>query len=241
MALAPGLASVFTRLVRHEGFADVSFRWHGPRMRSAFLLAFGLPLVVGALTYGFAYLSGLAKFDPASISGLSWVATGSTCGYRRVLWNCGYLTRSAFRWRGRDWLARVYAAAHDPGPTFPAIIVHSLIWGMSHIPGRIFRVYAVGASRYTTTGLMLAALGFGAILAWSAFHGQYLALYFRMPPGIPSSMADLPLPRRRLLNMWIGETGILVAVTLVIAALLLRRSWSSDQLVKGKSGFKPVF
>src|SRR6185295_14031281 len=51
LVLAPGLASVFTRLLRHEGFADVSFKWRGPRMGSALRLAFGLPLVVGAVTY----------------------------------------------------------------------------------------------------------------------------------------------------------------------------------------------
>jgi len=54
LMLAPGLASVITRLVRREGFADVSFRLRGPRMSSAYRLAFTLPLVVGTVAYGFA-------------------------------------------------------------------------------------------------------------------------------------------------------------------------------------------
>ena len=40
LALAPGLASVITRLIRREGFADVSFRLRGPHMSGAYLLAF---------------------------------------------------------------------------------------------------------------------------------------------------------------------------------------------------------
>src|SRR5262245_45969856 len=76
MALAPGLASVFTRLLRHEGFADVSFRWRGNRMGSAFLLVFAFPLVVGAVAYGAAYLFGLARFDPPPFP----VAAGSSLG-----------------------------------------------------------------------------------------------------------------------------------------------------------------
>jgi hypothetical protein len=40
LALSPALASIATRLLRHEGYSDVSFRWRGNRMRSAVLLAF---------------------------------------------------------------------------------------------------------------------------------------------------------------------------------------------------------
>src|SRR6478672_3590497 len=61
LMFAPGLASIMTRLVRREGFADVSFRLRGNGMASAYLLAFTLPLVVGSIAYGLAYLTGLAK------------------------------------------------------------------------------------------------------------------------------------------------------------------------------------
>src|SRR5436190_5430194 len=64
LMLSPGLASIITRLLRREGFADVSFRLRGPRIGRAYLLAFALPLVVGGMAYGFAYLVGLARFDP---------------------------------------------------------------------------------------------------------------------------------------------------------------------------------
>src|SRR6266487_3527771 len=44
MMFAPGLASIITRLVRREGFADVSFRLRGNGMRSAYLPGVRAPL-----------------------------------------------------------------------------------------------------------------------------------------------------------------------------------------------------
>jgi hypothetical protein len=76
LSLSPGIASVLTRLVMHEGFGDVSFRLRGPRMGSAFLLAFLFPFAVGAVAYGFSYLLGLAQFDPPPFP----VAVGSPLG-----------------------------------------------------------------------------------------------------------------------------------------------------------------
>src|SRR6266498_670023 len=40
LMFAPGLASIITRLVRREDFADVSFRLRGKGMGSTYLLAF---------------------------------------------------------------------------------------------------------------------------------------------------------------------------------------------------------
>ena len=142
MALAPGLAFVLTRLLRHEGFADVSFRWRGPRMGSALRLAFGLPLVVGAVTYGFAYLSGLAKFDPppfpvevGSPLGqlLAILAFAGTVGVLLVLLSDG---GEEIGWRGYMLPRMIQARVPHP------IIVSSLIWGAWHLPVVFAGVYA---------------------------------------------------------------------------------------------------
>ena len=236
MALAPGLASVFTRLIRHEGFADVSFRWRGLRMRSAFLLAFGLPLVVGAVTYGFAYLSGLAKFDPppfpVSIGSplgqlVAILAFSGTVGILLVLLpDAG----EEVGWRGYMLPRMIQARVPQP------IIVSSLIWGVWHLPVVFAGVYAVGPSRIlTAAGLMLAALGFGAILSWMRLStGSIWPCIFAHAAWNSLINGGFTFATQKATeNMWIGETGILVAVTLVIAALLLRRSWNSDQLVNG--------
>jgi membrane protease YdiL (CAAX protease family) len=134
MALAPGLASVFTRLVMREGFADVSFRWRGSRMGRAFWVAFGLPVVVGTIAYGFAYLAGLAKFDPPPFP----FAVGSpllqlvvivlftgTLGVLLVLPSNG---SEEIGWRG--YMLPRMIDAHIP----QSVILSSLIWGAWHIP-----------------------------------------------------------------------------------------------------------
>jgi membrane protease YdiL (CAAX protease family) len=234
MALAPGLASVCTRLLRHEGFADVSFRWRGDRMRSAFLLAFGLPLIVGAVAYGFAYLFGLAKFAPPPFP----VAVGSplgqlvailafsgTVGVLLVLLSDG---GEEIGWRG--YMLPRMIQARLPYP----IIVSSLIWGAWHLPVVFAGVYAVGPSRIlTAAGLMVAALGFGVILAWLRLStGSIWPCIFAHAAWNSLINGGFTFATQKATeNMWIGETGILVAVTLVIAALLLRRSWSPAQLM----------
>jgi membrane protease YdiL (CAAX protease family) len=233
MALAPGLASVFTRLLRHEGFADVSFRWHGNRMKSAFLLAFGLPLVVGSVAYGFAYLSGLAKFTPPAFpvavnSPLGQLAAilafSGTIGVLLVLLSDG---GEEIGWRGYMLLRMVQARVPQP------IIVSSLIWGAWHLPVVFAGVYAVGPSRIlTAAGLMVAALAFGAILGWLRLStGSIWPCIFAHAAWNSLINGGFTFATQNASqNMWIGETGIIVAVTLVIAALLLRRSWTPAQI-----------
>src|SRR6266540_3587422 len=67
MMFAPGLASIITRLLRREGFADVSFRRRDMKVGNTLLFAYAFPIVVGVVAYGFAFLSGLAKFAPPSV------------------------------------------------------------------------------------------------------------------------------------------------------------------------------
>lgn len=56
---SPALASVIARLVLREGFSDVSFRFGGLRTLPWYALGLGVPLAVGILAYGAAWLTGL--------------------------------------------------------------------------------------------------------------------------------------------------------------------------------------
>ena len=53
----PALASVIARLVLREGFSDVSFRFGGLRTLPWYALGLGVPLAVGILAYGAAWLT----------------------------------------------------------------------------------------------------------------------------------------------------------------------------------------
>jgi membrane protease YdiL (CAAX protease family) len=232
MALAPGLASVFTRLVRREGFADVSFRWRGKNMGSAFLLAFGLPLVVGAVAYGLAYLVGLAQFDPppfpfavASPLGQLGVilAFSGTVGVLLVLLSVG---SEEIGWRGFMLPRMIQARFPQPVP------LSSLVWGAWHLPVVFAGVYAVGPSRFiSAAGLMVAALAIGSIWAWLRLSTGSVCPCI-LAHAAWNSMINGGFTfatHNATENMWIGETGILLALALVIAAFLLRRYWKPFQ------------
>src|SRR5436853_1884955 len=60
----PAAASVVARLILREGFADVSFRVGGNRGWKAIVLALIFPIVIGLLSYGIAWTTGLVGFNP---------------------------------------------------------------------------------------------------------------------------------------------------------------------------------
>ena len=233
LALAPGLASVFTRLLRHEGFADVSFRLRGPGLRSAYLLAYVFPLVVGAAAYGFAYLFGLAKFDPppfpievSSPLGqlVAILVFSGTVGILLVL-----LSNSSEEIGWRGYLLPRMIDARIPQP----ILFSSLIWGVWHLPVLFAGVYAVGPSRLlAAAGLVVSALAAGAILSWLRLSTgsvwPCILLHAAWNSMINGGFTFAT--QNAASNFWIGEQGVLVAVTLVMAALFLKRVWKPFRL-----------
>ena len=184
LSLSPGIASVLTRLVMHEGFGDVSFRLRGPRMGSAFLLALLFPFAVGAVAYGFSYLLGLAQFDPPPFP----VAVGSPLsqfGAILAFSLVGVLlllipdAGEEIGWRG--YMLPRMIDARLPRP----VTLSSLVWGAWHLPVVFAGVYAASPSRLiSAAGLIIATLAFGSILAWlTAWDWQCLALRAR-PCGL---------------------------------------------------------
>ena len=114
------------------------------------------------------------------------------------------------------------------------ILLRSLIWGAWHLPVLFAGVYTVGPSRLlSAAGLMVATLAFGAILSWlrPATGSVWPVVIAHTVWNALINAGFTFATQNASKNMWIGETGILVAVTLVIAAMLLRRSWSPRQLV----------
>ena len=227
LSLSPAIASVLTRLVMREGFQDVSFRLHGPRMGSAFLLAFLFPFVIGTLSYGFIYLLGLAEFDPPPFP----VAVGSPLGQFAAILAFSLVgillllipdAGEEIGWRG--YLLPRMIDARLPQP----ILFSSFIWGIWHLPVVFSGVYAVSSSRLiSAVGLIIATLAFGTLLSW-----------LRLGTGSvwPCVVAHAAwnsvinggftfATHNASENIWVGETGIVVAVTLVLAVWILGRSW----------------
>jgi len=60
----PGVASLIARIVRKEGFADISLRAGGREGGRAIRIAWVYPMVIGFVAYGLAWRTSLAEFQP---------------------------------------------------------------------------------------------------------------------------------------------------------------------------------
>jgi membrane protease YdiL (CAAX protease family) len=81
---------------------------------------------------------------------------------------------------------------------------------------------------------MISALAVGAILAWIRLGTGSIwpCIVLHAAWNTIINGAFTPATQNATANFWIGEQGILVSVTLVLAALLLRRSWSPTYAAK---------
>lgn len=232
LSLSPGLASAFTRLVMHEGFRDVSFRLRGPRMGNAFLLALFFPFVIGVVSYGFMYLFGLAEFDPPPFP----IAVGSPLGQFGAILAFSLLgillllipdAGEEIGWRG--YLLPRMIDARLPQP----VLFSSLVWGVWHLPVVFSGVYAIGPSRWiSAAGLIVATLAFGTLLAWMRLGtGSVWPCVVAHAAWNSVINGGFTLATHNATeNMWAGETGIVVAITLLLAVWMLRRSWKPAEL-----------
>jgi CAAX protease family protein len=228
MMVAPGVAGVLTRLVRREGFADVSFRLRVPRMGQAIRLAFAVPLAVGIVGYGLAYLLGLAQFAPPAFpvamhSPLAQYAVillfAATVG---LLFCIPTSAGEEIGWRG--YLLPRMIDARIPQP----ILLSSLIWGAWHLPVVFMGVYAVSSSRWiSAAGIMVAAIVAGTFLSWLrlgtgsvwaavAGHAVWNALI--------NAGFTFATPNHES-NIWIGEQGVIVLAVFIVAVFVIRGSW----------------
>jgi len=225
----PALASVVVRLVRHEGFADISFRLGGRRTVYALAVALLLPLVVGLVAYGAAWLSGLADFAPPPTrlappgAGPATLFAASLLPALTVgtLATCVLTLGEEIGWRGY-MLTRLI----DAGVPHP-LLASGLIWGLWHLPLIVGGLYAAGPSPLLSALIFLAAVtSFGVVIGrmrlatgsiWPAvvLHGSWNAL-IQGPFDHATTGANA--------LFWTGESGLLVAVVMAGVALASARS-----------------
>ena len=199
-------------------------------MGRAYLLAFALPLVVGGAAYGLAYLLGLARFDPppfpfAVSSPLAQFGLNVVFSTILIILLLPSAGGEEIGWRG--YLLPRLIEARAPQP----ILLTSLIWGAWHLPVVFAGVYAVGPSpMLSATGLMVATLAFGSILGWVRLGtgSVWPCIVAHAAWNAIINGAFTPATQNATENLWIGETGILVTATLVIAAFWLRRVWEPE-------------
>jgi len=225
----PAAASVVARLVLREGFSDVSFRFGGLRTLPWYALGLGVPLAVGTLAYGAAWLTGLLGFQGGAVAFLVGLASAAT--WMAVL---GFLLTAGeeIGWRGY-MLTRLI----DSGMPRP-VLVGGLIWALWHVPLVLGGVYAAGPSPALSAVLIVVSItSFAYILArmrletgsiWPVIYAH--SAWNRIIQG-PFDGAT----KGANAALWTGESGIFTVIVLVVVAVLVSRgTWTYVRSLPGR-------
>jgi uncharacterized protein len=226
---SPAVASLIARLVLREGFSDVSFRLGGLRTLPWYALGLGVPLAVGILAYGGAWLTGLVGFQGgagAFVVGLVSAATWIT------IYSCIFTAGEEIAWRGYMLTRLIDAGVPRP------VLASGLIWGLWHIPLILAGIYAAGPyPAFSAVLFMVAVVSLAYILArmrletgsiWPVIfaHGAWNAII---------QAAFDPVARGPVAGLWTGESGILTVLVLVVVAVIVSGgSWTYIRSLPGR-------
>jgi uncharacterized protein len=229
---SPAAASVVARLVLREGFADVSFRLGGRRGWKAIGLALIFPIVLGLIAYGIAWTTGLVQFSPEPIGlvapyvgdnaspAVVFVINLAVAATIVTIFSVRTAAGEEIGWRGYMLTRLIDAGVPRP------ILASGLIWGLWHVPLILGGVYLVGPPSAVAALLwMVTATAFSFVFArlrletgsvWPAIalHSAWNAIIqAAFDPASTSAGAEL----------WVGESGIFVALTMIVAAVIFSR------------------
>jgi membrane protease YdiL (CAAX protease family) len=239
----PALASIIARLLLREGIRDVSFRFGGKVGLRSIGCAVLMPLIVGTVAYGIAWATGLVGFSaitpsPAELAMspaaarlaalepisrfLASVALGATVF---AVYGCLWTAGEEIGWRGY-MLTRLIAAG-VPQP----LLVSGLIWALWHFPLILSGAYASGPFPLLSAGLFMImvvgmALVSGVLRLRSGSVWPAIVLHSAW-----NSIIQNPFDRSSIgsgATLWIGESGVLVAVTTFILGVVVYRWWRKD-------------
>lgn len=215
LMLVPATASVVARLALREGFADVSFRLGGRRGWSAVGISLVFPVIVGSVAYGTAWTTGLARFDPQSLLGGSVAPVVAGVMVSLVL-----VSGEEVGWRGYMLTRLIDAGLPRP------VLTSGLIWALWHVPLVLAGVYAAGPSPALSAALLVVGItSFGYVIArvrletgsvWPAvvLHAAWNSIIQGPFDGATTGAGAA---------LWVGESGILTTLVLVVAAVIYSR------------------
>ena len=232
----PGLASIITRIVRREGFVDVSFGIRGPRVAAMLGLAWIYPVIVGGLGYGAAWITHLATFAAPEKSSIGLehahpaLRFAVSLGLNLTIGTLLSMISAAgeeLGWRG--YMVPRLLDARVPRPLF----VSGIVWSAWHVPLIVTGQYAAGPRPVLSAALFMMSITAASYVAarlrlesgslWPAvmFHAAWNAV-------IQGSFDKYTLggDAARTTSIWIGESGVLVVAADVLVALyVVRRAW----------------
>lgn len=233
----PAVASIIARLILREGFRDVSFGWRGHNLRKAYCIAYLFPMVVFGIAYGFTWITGLAEFNFSAIQSdsviplpqnpfsgfLVWVLLSWTLVVAIFLF---FVAGEEIGWRGY-MLTRLI----DSGLPKP-LLIHGLIWTAYHIPLILSGTYAPASGPNIVVTIVLftvIATAFSYLLAWLRLDSGIIWPSFlaHATSNALTQFAFNPVTHGKHAMLWIGESGIVVAVVMVSSIFLVKRMYSN--------------
>ena len=222
LMFTPAVSSIATRLIRREGFGDVSFRLGGRRSLPWYGLALVLPILVGALAYGIGWATGLVGFV-GTIGSL-------TAGIGLILVTALPLTCISAAGEEIGWRGYMLTRLIDAGVPRP-VLASGLIWAAWHLPMVFAGFYVAGESRLLTGALLVVS-----ITATSVVYARMRLETGSVWPAVLAHSAWNVIIQNPFdhaasgpgATLWVGEAGILTAAVLVVVAVLVSRGRWAD-------------
>jgi len=212
----PTTASVVARLVLREGFSDVSFRLGGRRGRNAVLRALVFPVIVGLVVYGIAWAAGLIGFGVPRSGWGGWVAA---IAFLSVL-NLVLVFGEEVGWRGYMLTRLIDAGVPRP------VLASGVIWGLWHVPLFLWGGFVQGVPPILATALLMVLTpSLGYVLARMRLEtgSVWPAVALHAAWNVAIQAGFQPLASGASSQLWVGESGVITALVLVVAAVIYSR------------------
>jgi uncharacterized protein len=217
----PALASVVARLVLHEGFADIGWRLRDRKVLRYAGVGLLLPIAVGSLAYGTAWAAGLATFDPEGSGPRVAVFAG---GVVQAVLIVTLVTWPLALGEEIGWRGYMLPRLIDAGVPHP-LVASGVIWGCWHAPlvlGGIY--YADSPSRVLAAALLVASTTAGGVIYawfWLDTRSIWPCVVMHASWNAVIGGAFDEATQGHNAQLWIGESGILVTVLLIVLAIAL--------------------
>jgi uncharacterized protein len=225
----PAVASIVARRALHEGFADVGWRLRDRRVRRYIALGVALPIAICSIAYGTAWITGLTTFRPdgtgADATTVTRLLVFLTSGAVMVSINTLLLVPLAL---GEElgWRGYMLTRLIDAGVPRP-LLTSGLIWSAWHVPLVLGGVYYAGPSRIASAALLTITLTAGAIV-----YGRlrldsgsiWPAVAMHATWNAATTGAFDAATHGHDWELWVGESGIVLALTVVVAASIYTRA-----------------
>lgn len=222
---APGLSSIFARIVLREGISDISLRIGGKQTLKKLPMILLLPVIIGLFAYGIAWVTGLVQYvtPDTFIKAPSAVIFVGTVLMQMLFGTIiGVLSSAGEELGWRGYMLTRLIDARIP----KAVLTSGIIWGLWHLPVLLVGNYYSGPYPALSVVLfMISVTSFSYILSrlrlstgsvWAAIflHASWNAVI--------QDAFDLFSSGENVL-LWTGESGIFVALALLIAAWMTSR------------------